>query len=441
MDDTKRRGLRQLVTVLMSVGRWAILVLGVLLAYIGLLSLVRGTAVRHVRGAGADGVAVAPDEPEFPLTVAMLTGTRLTPGNHVEIGLNGDGTFPRLWDDLRSARKSITLQMYYGQPGRVADELRAILLDRAAAGVAVHVLYDAFGTADIAPDHLAAYRAAGVIVVPFRPLRLSTLHLFQNRSHVRGVVIDSRIGWTGGFGIDDKWLGDGSTNGAWRETNVRFEGPAVTQLQAAFAIAWVEATGVMLSGRATLPVAEQGTATAGLLYASPTLGSTAAERFFALSIAGARKRIYLTNAYFSPDRYFIDGLIAAARRGVDVRVITGGGSSDVQTARLAGRATYDALLRAGVRIYEWEPTVMHAKTFVIDGVWSTIGTINFDNRSLALNEEATLMILDPDVGHQLETIFLDDMAHAVPITLEHFSRRSWIQRLAEKSTFFVRRLL
>ena len=296
MDDTKRRKLRQPVTALtqrLSVGNrrlgwhhWRT---------IGLLSLVRGTAVRHVRGAGADAAAVAPDEPEFPLTVAMLTGTRLTPGNHVEIGLNGDGAFPRLWDDLRSARKSITLQMYYGQPGRVADELRAILLDRAAAGVAVYVLYDAFGTADIAPDHLAAYRAAGVIVVPFRPLRLSTLHLFQNRSHVRGVVIDGRIGWTGGFGIDDKWLGDGNTNGAWRETNVRFEGPAVTQLQAAFAIAWVEATGVMLSGRATLPVAEQGPATAGLLYASPTLGGTAAERFFALSIAGARKRIYLTN--------------------------------------------------------------------------------------------------------------------------------------------------
>ena len=260
------------MTILISVGRWAIFVFGGLLAYIGFLSLVRGTAVRHVRGAGADGVAVAPDEPEFPLTVAMLTGTRLTPGNHVEIALNGDGTFPRLWDDLRSARKSIALQMYYGQPGRVADDLRAILLDRAAAGVAVHVLYDAFGTADIAPDHLAAYRAAGAIVVPFRPLRLSTLHLFQNRSHVRGVVIDGRIGWTGGFGIDDKWLGDGRTNGAWRETNVRFEGPAVTQLQAAFAIAWVEATGVMLSGRATLPVAEHGTATAGLLYASPTLG-------------------------------------------------------------------------------------------------------------------------------------------------------------------------
>ncbi len=421
--------------------RWVILVLGVPLAYIGVLSLVRGTAVRHVRGAGADGAPVAPDEREFPLAVAMLTGARLTPGNHVEIGLNGDGTFPRLWDDLRSATKSITLQMYYGQRGRVADELRTILLDRAAAGVAIHVLYDAFGTADIAAEHLAAYRAAGVIVVPFRPLRLSTLHLFQNRSHVRGVVIDGRIGWTGGFGIDDKWLGDGRTNGAWRETNVRFEGPAVTQLQAAFAIAWVEATGVMLSGRATVPLTEHGTTTVGLLYASPTLGSTAAERFVALSIAGARKRIYLTNAYFSPDRFFVDGLAAAARRGVDVRVITGGGSSDVQTARLAGRATYDVLLSAGVRIYEWEPTVMHAKTFVIDGLWSTIGTINFDNRSLALNEETTLMILDPEVGRQMDDIFLDDLTHTQPITAERFSRRSWLQRLAEKSTFVIRRLL
>ena len=181
----------------------------------------------------------------------------------------------------------------------------------------VFVLYDAFGTVDMPADHRDALRAGGVLVEPFRPIRLSTLHLAQNRSHVRGIVIDGRVAWTGGFGIDDKWFGDGRTNGSWRETNVRFEGPAVRQLQAAFAAAWVEATGVLVTGRGTLTEYEDGVAAAGLLHTSPTLGSTAAERFFALSIAAARKTLYITNAYFAPDRNFIDLLVAAAqaRRG------------------------------------------------------------------------------------------------------------------------------
>ncbi|HET7620242.1 MAG TPA: hypothetical protein VFK20_17165, partial [Vicinamibacterales bacterium] len=226
---------------------WTIRVVVIAFAIVGALHLTRGTAVRHVRGVAADGVPISVSEPEFPLMATMATGAWLAPGNRVEVTQNGEGTFPRLWDDLRAARRSITLQLYYGAPGRMADTLRDILSERARAGVRVFVLYDAFGTVDIPPAHRDALRAAGIVVQPFRPIRLSTLHLAQNRSHVRGIVIDGRVGWTGGFGIDDKWLGDGHTSGSWRETNVRFEGPAVRQLQAAFAAAWVEATGVMFT--------------------------------------------------------------------------------------------------------------------------------------------------------------------------------------------------
>ena len=168
-------------------------------------------------GVGGDGRPVAADEPAFPLSVAMLTGATLLPGNRVEIALNGDGTYERLWADLRSARESITLQLYYGHRGQMAATLRQILLDRAAGGVRVHVLYDAFGSSRIPRRDRDSLRQAGVVIVPFRPIRLSALHLAQNRSHVRGIVVDGRIGWTGGFGIDDKWLGDGRTNGSWRE--------------------------------------------------------------------------------------------------------------------------------------------------------------------------------------------------------------------------------
>ena len=421
--------------------RWMLIVIVSALALIGFLHLTRGTAVRHVRGVGIGRTAIGVSEPEFPLSVTMLTGAWLASGNRVEVALNGDGTYARLWDDLRSAQESITLQLYYGNTGRMADTLRQILLDRGKAGVRISVLYDAFGTVDMPADHRAAFRAGGVSVEPIRPIRLSTLHLAQNRSHVRGIVIDSRIGWTGGFGIDDKWFGDGRTNGSWRETNVRFEGPAVRQLQAAFAAAWVEATGVLVTGRAKLAAYDDGVESAGLLYTSPTLGSTAAERFYALSIAAARKTLYITNSYFAPDRNFIELLTAAAGRGVDVRVLTAGPRTDVNVVRLAGRASYDTLLAAGVRLYEWQPSTLHAKTFVIDGEWATIGSMNFDNRSLALNDEATLMVRDQGIGQQMDTLFLDDLRYSEEITADTFRQRSWFQRIAERASNLITRLL
>ena len=439
--NTRGSSLRnRLFANLARVGRWTSLVLVLGFALIGFLHVTRGTAVRHVRGVAADGVVISVSEPEFPLVATMATGAWLAVGNRVEVTQNGDGTFPRLWEDLRSARQAITLQLYYGAPGQTADVLTAILRERASAGVRVFVLYDAFGTVDIPSAHRDALRSSGVVVEPFRPVRLSTLHLAQIRSHVRGIVIDGRIGWTGGFGIDDKWLGDGRTNGSWRETNVRFEGPAVRQLQAAFAAAWVEATGVMFTGRATIEERPDG-ATAGLLYTAPTLGSTAAERFFALSIGAARKTLYITNAYFAPDRNFIDLLTAAAQRGVDVRILTAGPRTDVNVVRFAGRAWYDTLLRSGVRLYEWQPTTLHAKTFVVDGLWSTVGSMNFDNRSMALNDESNLMVLDRTVGGEMNRMFRDDLQHAREIRLDTFNARSWFQRMAERGANWLTRLL
>jgi cardiolipin synthase len=440
LNTRARTRKRRAVAILGSVGRWTILMVVLGLALVGFLHLTRGTAVRHVRGVTADGAAISVSEPEFPLMATMATGAWLAPGNHIEVTQNGDGTFPRLWEDLRSAQRSITLQLYYGAPGRMADTLSGILRERAKAGVRVFVLYDAFGTVDVPADHREALKASGVVVEPFRPIRLSTLHLAQNRSHVRGIVIDSRVAWTGGFGIDDKWFGDGRSNGSWRETNVRFEGPAVRQLQAAFGAAWVEATGVMFTGRATIQALPDG-ATAGLLYTAPTLGSTAAERFFALSIAAARKTLYITNSYFAPDRNFIDLLAAAAQRGVDVRILTAGARTDVNVVRLAGRAWYETLLESGVRVYEWQPTTLHAKTFVVDGEWFTVGSMNFDNRSMALNDEATLMVLDRTGGQRMDRTFLDDLGYAEEITKDVFRRRSWLQRIAEWGANSVTRLL
>ena len=427
------------MSILGSIGYWTLVVLVLTFALIGFLQFTRGTSVRHVRSVGADVSPISVSEPQFPLNVSLFTGAALSTGNVVEIALDGDGTYPRLWADLRAATQSITLQLYYGAPGRMAGTLSEILTERARAGVRVLVLYDAFGTVDIPATHRETLRASGVIVQPFRPIRLSTLHLAQNRSHVRGVVIDGRIGWTGGFGIDDKWLGDGRTNEAWRETNARFEGPAVRQLQGAFARSWLEATGEMVTGRVS-PEPAPGGVEAALLHTTPSLGTTAAERFFALSFAAARKTLYITNAYFTPERNFIDGLVAAAKRGVDVRLLTSGAHT-VQIVRYAGRAWYETLLSAGVRIYEWQPTTLHAKTFVVDGEWSTIGSMNFDNRSLSLNDEATLMVRDGSVGQRMNEIFLDDLKFSEELSLEVFRRRSWYQRAMEWTSGLFRRVL
>jgi cardiolipin synthase A/B len=330
--------------------------------------------------------------------------------------------------------------MYYAAEGRVADTLATILAERARAGVAVLMLYDAFGSS-LSDEYVERLRSAGVRAVAFRPLRFRNLWVVQNRSHVRGVVVDGRIGWTGGFGIDDKWLGGGRLPTEWRETNARFEGPAVLQLEAAFIASWSEATGELLTGRRALQVHPDGVAAAGLLYTAPTLGSTAAERYLALSIAGARERLYVTNAYFAPDTSFVAFLRRASIRGVDVRILVGGPRTDVRAARMAARGRYERLLEAGVRVYEFQPTTLHAKTFVVDGRWVSIGTMNFDNRSLSLNDESTLMVLDAAAGARMDSVFRDDLTRAREIDLTTFRRRPWTERVGEWAASLITPLL
>jgi cardiolipin synthase len=419
---------------------WLFLAVVLLAAFIGVLFITRGTAVRRVRGVGLDGAPVSPHEDEFPLAVSLLTGAELLPGNQVEIILDGS-VFPRLWADLRSARSSITIQMYYALAGEVTETLAKILIERAQAGVQVFLLYDAFGARALGGDYAERLRKAGALVEAFRPLKVRNLWIVQNRAHIRAVVIDSDIGWTGGFGFDDKWLGESKVGTGWRDTSVRVRGPSVLQLAEAGAAAWAEATGDLFTGRVVMPKCDGGVVAAGLLYAPPTLGSTPAERFLALSIAGARQTLFISNAYFAPDENFVALLVDAARRGVDVRLLVGGPKTDVRVARLAAHGRYDALLAAGVKIYEYAPTTLHAKTFVADGIWSTVGTMNFDNRSLALNDEATMMVLDASFGKRMEEIFHDDLSRALAVDPEKFARRPLFEHVKEWGANQITRVL
>jgi cardiolipin synthase len=415
------------------------------LALVGVLTLTRGTPVRMVLALGdRDGPPPATDS-MFARTMELYTGVHIEPGNRVEELLNGNGTYPRLWRDLAAAQQTITVQMYYALPSTVADTLQKYLMERARAKVRVLLLLDAFGTQHLGEEWRDSLRAAGVQVGLLRKLRWYSLHSASDRSHVRGVVVDGRVGYTGGFGLADYWLGDGRHDDQWRETNVRFEGPAVAQLQAAFAAAWVETNGELLTGDLFFPpttfYSRPGPTSAGLLFTAPTSGSTPAERFLALSIAAARKTLYISNSYFVPDDDFRELLIRAAKRGVDVRVLTAGPKTDVKTTWYAGRARYEELLRGGVRIYEYVPTMMHSKSMVVDGIWGTIGSMNFDNRSLAFNNESNLVTLDTALGAQMQRTFAEDLRYAKEIRLEEFRRRPWTSKMMEKGASLLSRLL
>ena len=309
----------------------------------------------------------------------------------------------------------------------------------------VLLLVDAFGSQTLKKTWADGLKKAGVEVSLLRRLRWYSIHNASDRSHVRVVVVDGRVGYTGGFGLADYWLGNGHAKDQWRESNVRFEGPSVMQLQAAFAAAWVEATGELLVDDGFFPRrafhARAGTTSAALFFASPTTGSTSAERFFALTIAGSNRTLYVTNSYFVPDDDFRDLLNAAAARGVDVRVLTVSKETDVRTTWYAGRARYASLLRGGVRIFEYQPTMMHAKTIVADGIWSSIGSMNFDNRSLAFNDESNIVVWDRAFGAEMDSTFVDDLRNAREIKLPEFKRRPWAERLVELGATAFSRLL
>jgi cardiolipin synthase A/B len=426
------------------------LLLGLVLALI-VLALSATTPSEEIR--------VPPDVPApggatFLDLISLSSEVRFSGGNRVELLVDGGRTFRRMFDDIRAARRSITLQLYFCQPGDMADELAAALIDRARAGVRVLFLHDAFGS-DLPDSYFQPLLEAGVDARTFRPIRWWTLHKAQERSHARIVIVDGEIGYTGGFGIDDRWSAHGTDDEAgWRDTNVRFTGPVVGSLQGAFAGGWAETAGEVLVDRRFYPDIRDGDSRsgfasarlsdpmlAGLIHSRPDLGSSAAERLLALTIAATRRTLYIANAYFVPGPAFRKLLVAAAHRGVDVRILAPSENSDIPIVRYAGRSLYPELMAGGVRIYEYEPAMMHAKTMVADSAWSMIGTINFDNRSLALNEETSLLIQDPDIGARMDEIFLQDLKQAVEITPESYARRRLGERLKERVAAMGARML
>jgi cardiolipin synthase len=380
---------------------------------------------------------IALGEAAFFPTIEAFTEAPIAGGNHVQLLFNGDDTFPVMLRDIATARKTITFAQYLYEDGTLAYELARTLSDRCRAGVQAHVLLDSHGSSKAPEEIPAMMRDAGCRVEYFRRVEAPQVILpwkllrYNYRNHRRILVLDGRIGFTGGYGIKDTWLGNGRTEEHWRDTNVRLEGPVVQSLQAAFTSSWLETTGVMLGGRDYFPSLERrGDVPAQIVKSSPVGGRFENYLLFLLAIRSARKSILITNPYFIPDDLMIDALLRAAGRGVRVVVLVPG-KIDHQITYRASRANYGRMLLGGIQIFEYQAALMHAKTMVIDGQWATLGSTNLDNRSFALNEELNLAVYDGAVARRLEDSFEEDLKYSRKITYEEWKDRSLSERLSE----------
>ncbi len=381
-------------------------------------------------------------EPSFFPTLEAYTNAPILGQNSVDVLLNGEEIFPALLDAIRSARKTITYEQYYYEDGPVARDIAEALAERCRAGVGASVLLDAFGTLSMPAQYVDLMKQAGCHVVSFRPLNPIALNRSNQRNHRRVLVIDGRVGFTGGSGVSRKWMGNGRTEDHWRDTDVRVRGPVVEYLQGAFAENWLEATGIVLGGEPYFPrpLPPSGEAYAQVVRSSPAGGSFAMYTMFLLAISSARRSIYITNPYFVPDGAMEEALLAAVGRGVKVVVLVPG-AIDHNIVRQASRGKFGKMLKAGVEIHEYRAALLHSKTMVVDGVWATVGSTNLDNRSFALNDEVNLVIYDPGVARRLEKVFADDLSRSRKVEYQTWRRRSLIDRTMEIFSAPLRDLL
>lgn len=358
-------------------------------------------------------------------------GNAMVGGNRAEILNNGDEIFPAITKAIREAKASVNLESYIFNDDKAGNIIADALMEAARRGVEVRVLVDGTGS-KFSGALLDRMRKAGVDARVYRPIRLWTLYKIAQRTHRKIVVVDGTISFTGGFCISNSWLGDARNPKEWRDMMVQATGPVSAQMQAIFSEDWTYTTGEILAGDKLYPrIAPDGEILGQAIKASHGDSSSLAAMFYYVAIQSARKSIHIQNAYFVPHPQIREALIQAAKRGVDVRIMVPGRHIDQPVVRMASRLHYGELLTAGVRIFEYNRTMMHNKNAVIDGVFSTIGSINFDARSRYENAEASLAFYDRGLGERMEAVFAEDAKHCREITYESWKKRGLEQRLAE----------
>ncbi|HEY8584963.1 MAG TPA: phospholipase D-like domain-containing protein [Capillimicrobium sp.] len=420
---------------------WAGGILAASTAWYGAGSLAHRREQRH--GYALRGPEIDVSSRDFLRTAEALTSAPISEGNDLEVLINGDRIFPVFLDMIRNATETVNLETYVYWRGDIASELAGTLCEKAKEGVEVNVILDAVGAAKMERRLVGEMRSSGVSVAFFRPPKPYAITRLNNRTHRKLLIVDGVAGMIGGVGIAEEWTGDAQDPDHWRDTHVRVVGPVVRGLQGAFAENWLEATGDVLVGERYLPEIDEveDGGPMQLVRSRATVGDTNVEALYFLAIACARTSLDLTAAYFAPRPAFVDALCDASGRGVRVRVLVPGSHIDKEPIRLAGRAEYDRLLEAGVQVFEYCPTMLHAKTLCIDGIWSSVGSVNFDNRSFQQNDEATLCVQSERVARELTAAFEADLEVSEPFDLEHWRERPAHKRAAEQTLKLARREL
>jgi cardiolipin synthase A/B len=378
------------------------------------------------------GHLYATQDPQFLRTMGVLLGPSLVDGNAVRELLNGDEIFPAMLDAIRGAQRTITFETYIYWSGTVGAQFADALAERARAGVKVHVLLDWIGSEKLEDTFLQEMEQAGVQVRRYNKPRWYSIGRLNNRTHRKLLVVDGAVGFTGGVGIADIWQGNAQDPEHWRDTHFLVQGPAVGQMQAAFLDNWMQATGVVLHGSDYFPKLEpRGGTYAQVFLSSPGGGAESMHLMYLLSITAATRSVRLSMSYFVPDEVAIETFVAAMKRGVEVQIITPGPHIDTEVVRKASRASWGRLLEAGAQIHEYQPTMFHCKVMIVDDVWVSVGSTNFDNRSFAVNDEANLNVYDGKFAQRQAEVFRQDLARSRRVTLEEWQNRPWREKLME----------
>jgi cardiolipin synthase A/B len=373
-------------------------------------------------------------DPQFRRELGTLLGPPIVEGNSAVNLENGKEIFPAMLAAIRAAKHTITFETYIYWSGDIGKMFSEALAERARAGARVHVLIDWVGSQKIDDRFLESMKKAGVEVEMFHPLHWYHLARMNNRTHRKLLVVDGRVGFTGGVGIADEWNGNAEDPQHWRDSHYRITGPAVAQMQAAFTDNWIKTTGKVLQGESYFPPLQpDGNASAQVFTSSPRGGADSMVLMYLMAIVSSERTIDLSAAYFVPDDLTTMALVGAMRRGVRLRIITPGPHTDARIVKQASRASWGPLLAEGAEIYEYQPSLFHCKTFIVDGLLVSVGSTNFDPRSFRLNDEANLNVLDGAFARQVTAVFEADIRSAKRVTLQEWRNRPWREQLAERA--------
>ncbi|HEY8853150.1 MAG TPA: phospholipase D-like domain-containing protein [Gemmatimonadaceae bacterium] len=360
-------------------------------------------------------------------------------GNRITVLRNGVEIFPALLEAIASAQHSVHFSTFIYSSGHIPIEFAAAFSAAAKRGVEVRMVFDKSGSNNVSPELMAQMRKAGCKIKWFRPIEWYSWAKYNHRTHRKLLIIDGTVAFTGGVGIADEWRGNADSPMHWRDTHVRVLGPAVASVQAAFVDTWNEATGELPIDERYFPrLPREGETSMCGIQSNPVFGASSAQRSMAVLIAGATRRLWIANAYFVPPKPFVQALRDAKARGVDVKILLPGRYHDQPAVRRASRRTWARLLEGGVEIYEYEPTMIHCKIVIVDSSVTSIGSINFDPRSFALNAEFGVVALDRELAKQIEDAFVDDLGYSSRVTTEDLRRLPVYERVLSIFFYWIR---